>query len=106
MRRTTISRGASTGAGQDLTDLAAAGTILLNELPVKLRSLRWVMAFEDVSCHRCATPEGRKFVRLIVLVAGVASCLLITINVSAPSDDRKAAKAATLSGFKPDADTL
>ena len=47
-----------------------------------------------------------KFVKLIVTVALALSCLLITIAVNAPSDERTAANAETLSGLGAVADTL
>ena len=43
---------------------------------------------------------------LTVVVVAVDNCLLITMTVKAPSDDRTLANADTVSGFGTDADTL
>src|SRR6266404_3661653 len=93
-------------AGTTNSVMLWAGTVLLKPFPAKLRSLRRVTEFAEVSCHRCATPEDRKLVRLTVADALAVSCLLISIVVSAPSPERTAAKQATLSGFGPVAETL
>src|SRR5258705_6541183 len=86
--------------------MLCAGSVLLKLFPRKLTGLGCVMALAEVSCHTWAVPLERKFERFIVTVAVAVGCLLISIAVSAPSDDRKAAKVETLSGLGPVADTL
>src|SRR5262245_60328164 len=93
-------------AGTTKSVMLCGGTVLLTLLPVKLKSLRCVIALDEVSCQRCATPLERKLVRLMVADALAVSCLLISMTVSAPSLERAAAKQATLSGFGTVAETL
>src|ERR1039458_8432901 len=83
-----------------------AGRLLVMVDPVKLRSLSRTMVLAAVSCQTWAEPAWVKLVRLIVGRAPAVSCLLITMMVRAPSEERSAAKMETLSGFGPVALTL
>src|SRR5258706_5203452 len=58
------------------------------------------------SCQRCAAAPAVKFATLIVAAAVPFSALLTIMIVNAPSVERTAAKAATLSGSGPVAATL
>src|SRR5258708_3282464 len=73
-----------------------AGSVLLKLFPRKLTGVGCAMVLAEASCHIWAVPLDRKFERFMVTSALAVSCLLITIAVSAPSDDRKAAKVETL----------
>src|SRR6516162_3947559 len=75
------------------------GTVLLKVFPVNAKSLSRVIVFALVSCQTCAVFAGRKFVKFNSTGVVLVNCLLITIAVSAPSLERSAANAETLSGF-------
>jgi len=83
-----------------------AGTVAEKPPAPTATSARREIEFEEVSCHTWAAAPGAK--PEILTVTGVLpeSTLLTTITVSAPSDDRSAAKADRLSGFGTVAETL
>src|ERR1035438_4043487 len=67
----------------------------------------WVMAdwVAEEIWYACAVPLVGKFARL--MATGVLPCcLLITMTVSAPSEERTAAKDESLSGFATVTETL
>ena len=72
--------------------MLCAGTVVEIALPETGTAAAWVMlvcAAEEI-CHTSAADPLAKFARL--RVTGVApACLLITITVKAPSDERTAA---------------
>ena len=82
------------------------GTVALSVFTARLTSLNRVMALAEVSCHTWAESPAEKFVRFIVSAALNVNCLLMTITVKAPSDERTAANSDTSSGFGPPAKTL
>src|SRR5262245_36293188 len=65
-----------------------------------------VMRLPALSCQACAVAAGVKFASDTVVAVVAVSDLTITSTVSAPSLERCAAKAATVSGFGPVAATL
>src|ERR1039458_4547165 len=93
-------------AGSTKSVMLCAGTVLLKPLSGKLRSPSRLMALADVNCQTWAVPFARKLLSVTDAVALDVSCLLMTISVSAPSEERTAANVATLSGFGPVAETL
>jgi hypothetical protein len=74
--------------------------------PLKVTSARGAIVFAEVNCHTLALEPWAKLARLIVVGVLLVRYLLITITVSAPSDERRAAKAERLSGFGTVACTL
>src|ERR1041385_3094106 len=82
------------------------GSVLVMVVPVKLKAPRFEMVLTAVNCQSCPVPLGRKLFTLTETAAAVESCLLITMRVSAPSAERVAAKADTLSGLGTAAATL
>src|SRR5262245_28843384 len=85
------------------------GSVAENVLPATGTSARWAMEVPaPVSCHTCALGPGvNPAMPTSTEAAGLpASCLLITMTVSAPSEARRAAKAATVSGSGATAETL
>ena len=79
--------------------MLCAGTIVLSMLPDTVTSLRRLMVLVDVSCQTWAVPAITKFARFTVSAELVCNCLLITITVNAPSEERMAAKEETRSTF-------
>src|ERR1017187_7610860 len=103
-----VSTGGEGGApaGRTNSVMLWAGTVSIKVLPVRPTSLRRLMELAEVSCHTWAVPAPKKLVRLRATIAVALNCLLMTITVSAPSEDRSAAKAETMSGFGSEVLTL
>jgi len=86
--------------------MLCAGSVATKLVPVMLTSALWVMALVAVSCHTWVVPRCANEEMLTVVVTAVDSCLLITMIVKAPSDERAAANADTASAFGATAETL
>src|SRR3954467_15382731 len=75
--------------------------------PDKATSATRVIAFVAVSCQACAGPAPRTKLAMVICAGAVTdAALLIAMIVRAPSRDRTAANAATLSGSGAAAVTL
>jgi len=98
--------GGTAEAGKTKRLMLWAGTVALKLLPLTAISDSFEMVFAEVNCQTLATPEFVKLARFAVVVALAPNCLLITRIVSAPSDERRAAYADTLSGLGTMAVTL
>src|SRR5262245_27335019 len=101
-----VKTGVAAPAGTTKRVMLCAGSEVEKLLPVQVRSLRWLIAFDDVSCQRSARPAFEKLARLTVSGVLPERYFESTMMVSAPPDVRCAAKAATLSGLGPVAEML
>src|SRR6185369_10169658 len=86
--------------------MLCCGRVALKLLLLKLMSERWLIVFDEVNCQTCAVPPFAKFATLIVAGVLPLRYLLITITVNAPSAERVAEKAETLSGLGTVVETL
>src|SRR5688572_15247710 len=97
---------AAVPAGTTKSVMLRAGRVAEKLVPPKLMLERRLIAFADVSCQGSARPALVKPARLTVTGVVPDRYFERTMMVRALSDDRWAAKAATVSGFGPVAETL
>src|SRR4051794_21205695 len=92
--------------GMTRSVMLCAGSESDSEELATATSARCAMAFVEVSCQRCADAPAVKFARFTVVVVEPLSTFATSISVSALSEERMAANAATSSGFGTPAATL
>src|SRR6476620_10007845 len=86
--------------------MLCCGRVTFTVLPLKEMSERRLIVFAEVNCQTCAVPILVKFAKLIVAGVLPLRYLLISITVSAPSDERFDEMAETFSGLCTVVDTL
>src|SRR3990172_3505682 len=92
--------------GNTSSVMLCGGAVKLTVEPLKLRSVRRVIALEEVNRYTSAVPLLLKLLRAMLTGVLPERYLLMTMTVSAPSGVRSAANTATLSGLGPAAETL
>ncbi len=83
-----------------------AGTVMLRPPPVTATSPSRVIALAEVSCQACAALPAAKLLSVMENGAATPTCLLMTMTVRAPSEERTAANDETRSGFGTASETL
>src|SRR5688572_19763884 len=98
--------GAAAPAGTTKRVMLRAGTDVEKLLPPNVTLARRLMELAAVNCHGSARPALEKLARFTVTGVLPERYFERTMMVSAPSEERWAPKAATLSGLGPVAETL
>src|SRR5207248_5251520 len=93
-------------AGTTSSVMLCGGSVTASAEPATATSGRRAIVLAAVSCQARAAPPETKLAMLITAGVLPDDDLLTTMTVSAPSDDRNAANAATASGLGAVAATL